>query len=128
MRIELLAPADYPQLLGIGGMTASTLPSPDTSRIIVARREDDATIVAYWVAQAVIHVEPIYLGLEGLGNGKLFQEMLPHMLAALSTTGDNTFYAFAADESMVQYALRLGLTHLPYLVFQGSIPPPPETT
>lgn len=123
MKIELLAPEDYPHLVGVGGITAATLPSPATSRVIVARRADGA-IAAYWVAQAVVHVEPIYLGTEGLGNGKLFAEMLPAMMAALAANGDTTFYAFAQDENMVQYALRLGLQLLPYVTFQGFLPPP----
>ena len=125
MQIETLHPDQYPTLIGVGTMTADKLPPPATSRIVVARR-DDGTIAAYWVAQAVIHVEPIDLsGVEGLGRGKVFMEMLPALMTEVASTGDNSFFAFAADESMIQYAMRLGLTPLPYVVFQGTIPVPP---
>ena len=122
MDIELLKPEDYPKLIGLGGMTATTLPSPETSRILVARRPD-GTIAAYWVAQAVVHIEPIWLeGVSGLGRGKVFMNMVPAMMGELAAIGDSTFFAFADNENMVQYALRLGMQPLPYVVFQGNLP------
>lgn len=127
MTYEQLAPEKYPELIGVGPMTAATLPDPASSRIVVGRL--GGRIAAYWVVQAVLHAEPIYVGpeLEGLGRGKAIAELLPRMLAAVAACGDTTFYAFAADENVLQYALRIGLKPLPFTVFQGTIPPIPPT-
>lgn len=125
MKIEILEPDQYHQLAGLNGpLDTMGIPSPAVSKVIVARAPDGA-IRAYWVVQAAVHIEPIWLDPDlraGLGGAKVFMAMVPAVMAAVASTGDSTFYTFAADETMVQYALRLGLTPLPYTIFEGHLP------
>lgn len=117
----LTLPADrYPELLALDPRANF---NPATSIVVVAEDAQTHEIKGFWTAQAVIHIEPITLTGEAKDGGHTVLKMLTHLLSELAAKGESQFFAFADNESVVDYLVRLGLTPLPYAVFVGTTPP-----
>jgi hypothetical protein len=122
--VSLLAPERYSELEPIFEEYGGTLPNPDTSYVIVA--EEDGEILAFWVVQAQVHIEPFWVSPAARGRSGLFaKQMIPHILAALKADGAEEFFAFAPDDAIFDYLARLGLEPLPWVVFRGQVPNTP---
>lgn len=124
MKILTLPPARYPELKKFDAFLGGLLPNPDTSIVVVQEDDNTHEIMDFWVAQAVIHIEPVTLTTKD--GGFTAVKLLTHLLAELASRGESAFYAFAQTEDVVQYLLRLGLTPLPYATFAGIIPTLPK--
>lgn len=121
MNIILLPSERYHELLKFEGFQG-TPPNPDTSIVVVAEDPDSKEIKGFWVAQAVIHIEPIALDPAVRDGGHTSMKMLSLLLSELAARGEASFFAFADNESVVNYLVRLGLVPLPYAVFYGMNP------
>ena len=119
MAIKLLEPSRYNELRSFTEFTPDTLPNPDNS-IVVVNEDENGTILDFWVAQTVVHIEPVKI--RSNDGGHTLLQMLATLLATLNERGVNTFFAFADNETVLNYLLRLGLVPLPYMVCQGQTP------
>ena len=94
---------------------------PASSVIVVMEDDETKELTGFWVAQTVIHIEPVWLspsvrgGLDGL-------KMYAGMMAALSSHGATTAYAFADRPEIAGYLERLNAELLPYVVYKLQIP------
>ena len=94
---------------------------PASSVIVVMEDDETKELTGFWVAQTVIHIEPVWLspsvrgGLDGL-------KMYAGMMAALSSHGATTAYAFADRPEIASYLERLNAELLPYVVYKLKVP------
>ncbi len=121
MRISILPPERYPELLKFPILKAA-LPPPATSIIAVVEDDNSNEILGFWIAQAVIHIEPIYLTEAAQDGGITAVKLLATLLSELAARGEASFYAFTDQPDVVNYLLRLGLVPFPYACFRGINP------
>lgn len=98
---------------------------PTTCLVIVAEDPDTHKIKGYWVAQLVVHTEPVWLDPE-LRSGTIGINMYAALLAAMSTFGIKEFYAFSDKEEIADYLQRLNLQLTPFITFRGIVPEIPS--
>ena len=122
MNLRFLAPEEYDILHKIeefGGV----YPDPRTSRVLVAE-SPEGSLVAFWVMEGRIHLEPFWVSPEHRGKGgAIYKKMVPVMYAAMNELGEQSFFITAPldldikADNVVQsggndtldYLLRLGL-------------------
>lgn len=121
LNILTLPPDRYHELLAFGAFLQN-LPNPATSKVVVVEDSETHEVKGFWVAQATIHIEPVYLTPEAQDGGHTGLKMLALLLSELAAMGEPQFFAFAETESVVDYLIRLGLTPLPYTIFKGLNP------
>lgn len=106
-----LQPEEYHKLDGHEDLTATGVPSPDVSRIMVAERHD-GTIVGYIMAVTVVHMEPIWVHPDYRGTMvpvRLWRKLVDALLTPV-------MYCFSDTSTIAGYLTRLGLRELPYKV------------
>lgn len=113
MSIRILHPDEYPKIPY----------AADPSNSVVVVLEDDETheIKGYWVAQNIVHIEPVWLA-EDARNGMNGLKMYAGMMAALSSHGATAAYAFADRPEIASYLERLNAELLPYVVYKLQVP------
>ncbi len=94
--------------------------NPNTS-IVVVVEDDNKKIRAYWMAQLVVHTEPVWIDPE-LRSGFTGVKMYAALLAALQGLGIKEFYSFADRDEIDNYLQRLGLKITPFSVYRGVVP------
>ena len=97
-------------------------PADPTSSVVVVLEDDNTKkIKGYWVAQTVIHIEPVWLA-EDARNAMNGLKLYAGMMAALSSHGATAAYAFADRPEIAGYLERLNAELLPYVVYKLQIP------
>lgn len=125
MNISLLAADRYDELLPIFEEFNGIMPSPESSAVVIA--EEDNEIKAFWVLEAQVHAEPLWVREDSrVKSGAIFKQMAPLMLSTLQNLDVKTFFCTTEDENMVQYMQRLGLEAQPFVTFMGVVPPKQE--
>ena len=113
MSIRILPADEYHKML---------YPVDPTSSVIVVMEDDETKeLTGYWVAQTVIHIEPVWLSPSARGglNGL---KMYAGIMAALNSYGVTTAYAFADRPEIADYLERLNAELLPYVVYKLKVP------
>jgi hypothetical protein len=118
MNIKQLEPERYDELL-------PTVVDPSNSVVIVAEDPETLDIKGYWVAQNVVHIEPIWLADE-VRSGLTGIKMYAALLAALKQHNIEHFYTFVDKAEIGDYLIRLGLQLMPYVTYKGVVPPIPQ--
>ena len=95
--------------------------NPATSVVAVAE-DVSGEIKGYWVAQAVVHIEPVHLNKDIRDSGFTGLRMLQTLLSELALKGDPLYYAFSDRPEISDYLSRLGLSLLPYQIWLGVNP------
>lgn len=98
---------------------------PASCVVVVAEEPDTHKIMGYWVAQLVVHTEPVWLDPEIRSSG-VGIKMYAALLAGLAKFGIKDFYAFSDREEIADYLQRLGLTLTPFITFRGVVPEIPS--
>ena len=114
MSIRILTPAEYPLII--------PYPADPASSVVVVLEDDNTKeIKGYWVAQTVVHIEPVWLSPSARGglNGL---KMYAGIMAALNSYGVTTAYAFADRPEIADYLERLNAELLPYVVYKLKVP------
>lgn len=107
--VRRLRPDEYNRLVGI--MPEDLwIPDPSISSITIAEEADE--IVGFWVAQSVVHLEPVWIKPERRG-GTILGEMWKEMRGGLTRA-----YAFSTCEKISGYLERLGFRPNDYRVFE----------
>ena len=123
MIIETLPFDRYSELLSFEHFKEFGLPGP-LSIVVVARDHLSKEIKGYWVSQAVMHSEPVYLAPE-VRNGLTGQQLFAKLMAELFAIGVSAHFCFSASSEISNYLDRLGLVQLPWDIYMGAIPAPP---
>ena len=95
------------------------LPSPEAARVVIAEVGD--TIVAYWLALQVIHLEPIWIH-EDYRGGHLIKRMLGALLTILASCRVSMAFCFSDRAEISGYLKRLGFKLIPWEVFGLTCP------
>lgn len=90
---------------------------------VVVVLEDAEGIKGFWIAQPVIHIEPVWLSPSIRDGGLNALKMYAALLALLGSQGVQNYYAFSDTPQVSDYLKRLGLEALPYEVYHGIVPP-----
>ena len=96
---------DFTKLKGLQD-TDTWIPDKTQSQVVVA--ENDGEIVAFWVAQTVLHLEPVWIRPDHR-SGWLFIKMWRMLLQWLTAQGMRDFYCFAPTQTIKDYLTRLGM-------------------
>lgn len=104
LTIRTLSPSEYARLGGIMP-NDDWIPNSSTSVAIVAERDDE--IIGFWIAQPVIHTEPVWIK-RGERNGLVLGLMWRRMHSLVKRIG--TVFAFSPSDETSCYLKRLGFT------------------
>lgn len=105
--IRVLAPSEYPRLLGLPLVDA--VPDPEHSRVVVA--EHDGNIVGYWMAVEVVHLEPLWVHPKWRKKG-LAVELWQALKRCLDACRVRGAFSHVREPSLVAWAMNLGFTPL----------------
>jgi hypothetical protein len=123
MNIHVLEADRFEELAPIFKEYGGALPDPSQA-IILVLEDTPGVIDGFWVLEAQIHIEPVWVRPE-LRNktAHIYKAILPHLLAALHDTGASKFYSFAEDQQTATYLARIGLSPMTAMIFEGRVPP-----
>ena len=113
MSIRILTPVEYPLI--------PYKANPANSVVVVLEDDNTKEIKGYWVAQTVVHIEPVWLA-DDVKGGIHGLKMYAGMMAALSSHGITTAYAFADRPEIADYLERLQFQLEPFVVYRGQVP------
>jgi hypothetical protein len=111
MITRILEASEYDRLKGLAH-TDDWIPTDDTARVLVA--EKDGEIIAFWVAQAEIHIEPLWIKPDER-RGMLAKELLQGIKSMVS----GKCYAFTESDTVAGYLERLGMREIKRRIFVG---------
>lgn len=115
MTIRELEPWEWGRLEGHPIFEQTGLPSPDSTRILIAENEG-GELVGLWCMVQVVHCEPVWIAPE-YRNGTVAGRMWAKMKVFLDHLHINMAYCFADRSDIADYLSRLGLRELPYKTF-----------
>jgi hypothetical protein len=109
-----------------GPLSGHQLPAaPDHAVVIVAEIDGD-TIIAYWVAAAMVHLDPLYIDPAYRHHPKLALGLLGLLTHLLQQAGVTYAQACVAPEDQPGNGVlleKLGFSALPGTLYRGAIPP-----
>lgn len=114
IQVRLLDPTDY------GRLPIDLQPS-DNNRVVILEDDETKELKGYWVAQNVVHCEPLWIA-EDLRGSISTLKLFAGMLAALAQNGVQAFYCFSDKDENDDYLQRLGLELQPYTTYLGTVP------
>lgn len=117
MQIRILPPDEYDKL--------PLKVDPLSSRVVVLEDNDSKELKGYWIAQAIVHLEPVWFH-DDVKNSMERLNMFIHLLAALQADGVKGYYANADRPEIADYLERLGMKLLPFVTYAGAVPPMPS--
>lgn len=107
MQIRTLEPAEYDRLRDLKAFPGEDwIPSPGRSRVMVVENEA-GEIIAFWVVQLVVHVEPIWIKPAARG-GILAGLMWRALKALLAREEIRPYWALTNQPEVSGYLQRLG--------------------
>jgi hypothetical protein len=126
LTLRRLPSAEWTRLSEASGPLAGhQLPTTDAAVVIVA--EAHGQIVAYWVAAAMVHLDPLFIEPAYRQHPKLAMALLGLMTVLLQDAGVTYAQACVADDDQPangRLLEKLGFSRLPGAVYRGAIPPP----
>jgi N-acetylglutamate synthase-like GNAT family acetyltransferase len=111
-KLRILQPDEFDRLKEFEPYNRGlALPIPGASRVAVA--EIEGRIVGFWVASAVVHIEPLFIAPEERNGGFTATALLKTLVDELKENEIENVYCFSETETNSNYLSRLGFSKLP---------------